>query len=78
MPTEVGMIVTDFLVNNFQNILNYNFTASVEQDFDKIANGDIEWTSILKDFYGPFHLQLRMYNKMQLEKLEKEFLELIQ
>ena len=49
------MIVTDFLVNNFQNILNYNFTASVEQDFDKIANGDIEWTSILKDFYGPFH-----------------------
>ena len=55
VPTEVGMIVTDFLVNNFQNILNYNFTASVEQDFDKIANGDIEWTSILKDFYGPFH-----------------------
>ena len=55
VPTEVGMIVTDFLVNNFKNILNYNFTASVEQDFDKIANGDIEWTSILKDFYGPFH-----------------------
>ena len=55
VPTEVGMIVTDFLVNNFQNILNYNFTASVEQDFDKIANGDIELTSILKDFYGPFH-----------------------
>ena len=55
VPTEVGMIVTDFLVNNFKNILNYNFTASVEQDFDRIANGDIEWTSILKDFYGPFH-----------------------
>ena len=55
VPTEVGVIVTEFLVNNFKNILNYNFTASVEQDFDKIANGDIEWTNILKDFYNPFH-----------------------
>jgi DNA topoisomerase-1 len=55
VPTEVGIIVTEFLVNNFKNILNYNFTASVEQDFDKIANGDIEWTNILKDFYKPFH-----------------------
>ena len=55
VPTEVGIIVTGFLVNNFKDILNYNFTASVEQDFDKIANGDIEWTTILKNFYGPFH-----------------------
>ena len=55
VPTEVGIIVTEFLVNNFKNILNYNFTASVEQDFDKIASGDIEWTNILKDFYEPFH-----------------------
>ena len=55
VPTEVGIIVTGFLVNNFKDILNYNFTASVEQDFDKIANGDIKWTTILKNFYGPFH-----------------------
>ncbi|MBL6649212.1 MAG: type I DNA topoisomerase [Flavobacteriaceae bacterium] len=55
VPTEVGIIVTDFLVNNFENILNYNFTARVEQDFDKIANGEIEWTNILKEFYQPFH-----------------------
>jgi DNA topoisomerase-1 len=55
VPTEVGIIVTDFLVNNFKNILDYNFTASVEQDFDKIANGDKNWTNILKDFYGTFH-----------------------
>ena len=55
VPTEVGIIVTEFLVNNFKNILNYNFTASVEEDFDKIASGDIEWTNILKDFYKPFH-----------------------
>ena len=58
VPTEVGIIVTNFLVNNFNNILDYNFTASVEKDFDKIANGDKEWTSILKDFYGNFHLNV--------------------
>lgn len=55
VPTEVGIIVTEFLVNNFKNILNYNFTASVEQDFDKIANGDVQWTNILNKFYRPFH-----------------------
>ena len=55
VPTEVGIIVTEFLVNNFKNILNYNFTASVEQDFDRIANGDVQWTNILNEFYRPFH-----------------------
>jgi DNA topoisomerase-1 len=55
VPSEVGIIVTDFLVNNFKNILDYNFTASVEQDFDKIANGDKNWTNILKEFYETFH-----------------------
>ena len=55
VPTEVGIIVTSFLVNNFKNILDYNFTASVEQDFDKIANGEKEWTNLLKEFYGTFH-----------------------
>ena len=58
VPTEVGIIVTNFLVNNFNNILDYNFTANVEKDFDKIANGDKEWTSILKDFYQNFHLNV--------------------
>ena len=55
VPTEVGIVVTDFLVNNFQNILNYNFTASVEEDFDKIANGEKQWTNMLKEFYSSFH-----------------------
>ncbi len=55
VPTEVGTIVTDFLVNNFSNILDYNFTASVEKDFDSIANGNQDWTNILNDFYGAFH-----------------------
>tara|TARA_B100001057_G_scaffold458098_1_gene507015 strand:- start:44 stop:2515 length:2472 start_codon:yes stop_codon:yes gene_type:complete len=55
VPSEVGIIVTDFLVNNFPNILDYNFTANVEKDFDRIASGNQEWTNILNDFYGAFH-----------------------
>ena len=52
VPTEVGIIVTDFLVNNFKNILDFNFTASVEKDFDSIASGNKDWTGILQQFYS--------------------------
>jgi DNA topoisomerase-1 len=55
VPTDVGMVVNDFLVNHFENILDYNFTAKVEQDFDNIAEGKQEWTSMMKDFYKDFH-----------------------
>src|SRR5690554_8189776 len=49
------MVVTDFLVEHFGDILNYNFTAEVEQQFDEIANGMKEWTEMIKNFYDPFH-----------------------
>lgn len=55
VPTDIGMIVTDFLVNHFQNILDYNFTAKVEEDFDDIAEGKVNWTKMMKDFYKDFH-----------------------
>jgi len=55
VPTSIGMIVNDFLVDNFMEILDYNFTAKVEEDFDAIAEGKEEWTSMMKDFYGKFH-----------------------
>jgi len=55
VPTDIGTIVTDFLVKNFGNILDYNFTAKVEQDFDEIAEGNIEWTVMMKEFYDKFH-----------------------
>ena len=55
IPTDIGKIVNDFLVNNFKNILDYNFTAEVEQSFDRIADGDQEWKEMLKDFYSKFH-----------------------
>ena len=55
IPTDIGMIVNDFLVENFKNILDFNFTAQVEQSFDDIANGVKDWTEMLKGFYGKFH-----------------------
>ena len=55
LPQDIGMIVTDYLTSNFENILNYNFTADVEKDFDKIAKGELQWNSLIADFYGPFH-----------------------
>ncbi|MGH2664883.1 type I DNA topoisomerase [Flavobacterium sp.] len=55
VPTDIGTIVTDFLVKNFDTILDYNFTAKVEQDFDEIAEGNIEWAKMMQDFYNHFH-----------------------
>ena len=55
VPTDIGMIVNDFLVDHFENIMDYNFTAKVEQDFDDIAEGKEEWTKMMKDFYAKFH-----------------------
>ena len=54
-PTDIGMVVTDFLVENFGRILDYNFTAKVEEQFDEIAKGMQEWTVMIKEFYNPFH-----------------------
>ncbi|MCM4150813.1 type I DNA topoisomerase [Arenibacter sp. N53] len=55
VPTDIGMIVTDFLVSHFETILDYHFTAKVEEDFDEIASGDEDWQKVMKDFYADFH-----------------------
>ena len=55
VPTDIGMIVTDFLINHFDTILDYNFTAKVEDQFDNIAEGKQIWTQMMKDFYKDFH-----------------------
>ncbi|CCZ38450.1 dNA topoisomerase [Bacteroides fragilis CAG:558] len=55
LPTDIGTVVNDFLTEYFPNILDYNFTANVEKQFDEIAEGDKKWTSIMKDFYKEFH-----------------------
>ncbi len=54
-PTDIGTLVNRFLMKHFDNIIDYNFTASVEKEFDEIAAGRHEWKKIIKTFYGPFH-----------------------
>ncbi|MDB4581961.1 type I DNA topoisomerase [Draconibacterium sp.] len=54
-PTDIGIVVNDFLINNFDQIMDYNFTASVEAEFDAIAEGKKVWNKMLDQFYQPFH-----------------------
>ncbi|MCB0821732.1 MAG: type I DNA topoisomerase [Bacteroidales bacterium] len=54
-PTDIGTVVNNFLVEYFDNILDFNFTANVEKEFDEIANGNKVWNEMIKEFYGPFH-----------------------
>jgi len=66
-PTEIGALVTIFLLQNFENILDYNFTANVEKEFDDIAQGQKVWNQMIKEFYGPFAAQV----KQTMENSEK-------
>ena len=54
LPTDIGIVVNDFLMESFPNIMDYNFTASVEEDFDRIAEGQEQWKAVMKDFYAGF------------------------
>jgi DNA topoisomerase-1 len=54
-PDNIGMLVNDFLVEHFAEVLDFNFTASVEKEFDEIADGKANWTDMIKRFYKPFH-----------------------
>jgi DNA topoisomerase-1 len=54
-PTNIAMVVNDFLVEHFPDITDYSFTATIEQEFDEIANGKIGWQKMIKEFYTPFH-----------------------
>ena len=73
LPQEIGMITTDYLVKNFPDILDYDFTASVEEDFDRIADGEKKWNNVISDFYYPFHQKVeesladKNYNRISRE-----------
>ena len=54
-PTDLGLVVTDFLNQHFTNVMDYSFTAEIEKDFDEIADGKMKWNKMVGDFYGPFH-----------------------
>lgn len=66
-PTEMGIIVNDLLVENFPEIVDINFTAKMEEDLDEIAEGDIEWVPVIKEFYVPFEKNLAK----KMEELKK-------
>ncbi len=62
-PSDIGMIVNDFLIDHFDDIMDYNFTASVEKDFDEIAEGKLNWTKMIDKFYRPFHHKVDITTK---------------
>lgn len=62
-PTDIGAVVTDFLIENFKNVLDYNFTADVELQFDEVAEGKKVWTKMIDEFYKPFHQNVETTTK---------------
>lgn len=54
-PTDLGLVVTDFLDQHFKNVMDYSFTANIEEEFDKIAEGNLQWNKMVGQFYKPFH-----------------------
>lgn len=54
-PTDLGLVVTDFLNQHFDKVMDYSFTANIEEEFDKIAEGDLQWNKMVGEFYKPFH-----------------------
>lgn len=67
VPTDVGMVVNDFLTKNFPDILDYNFTARIEEKFDEIAEGKLGWNAEINDFYSSFHPDIEKINSLRLE-----------
>lgn len=67
IPTDVGMVVNDFLTEYFPDILDYNFTARVEEKFDEIAEGKLGWDNEIRDFYGNFHPSIEKVSSMRME-----------
>ncbi len=67
-PTDIGMVVNDFLIGNFKQIMDYNFTANIEKELDGIAEGNLVWYEVIDRFYQPFHKKIA---EIVLKKSEK-------
>ena len=68
IPTDVGMVVNDFLVKYFPSIMDYNFTARVENEFDEVAKGNVVWNKEIADFYDGFHPSISQVSSLRLER----------
>ena len=73
-PSDIGMIVNDFLMEHFNDIMDYNFTASVEKEFDEIAEGNLEWTNMIDKFYRPFHEKVEITLQTSGRKVGERYL----
>ncbi|NIJ53974.1 type I DNA topoisomerase [Dyadobacter arcticus] len=67
-PTSTGMVVNDFLVSHFNDIIDYSFTANVEKDFDNIADGQLAWRQMIKDFYTPFQKKVAEAKEQAIDR----------
>ncbi|MBR5042087.1 MAG: type I DNA topoisomerase [Bacteroidales bacterium] len=73
LPTDVGVLVTDYLAGNFPDIMDYDFTAKVEKDFDIIATGGKQWNEVISEFYTPFHNKVdSAISNKQYSHIERE------
>ena len=73
LPTDVGMLVTDYLTENFSDIMDYDFTAKVEKDLDEIADGEKLWNDVISEFYSPFHHKVdEVISNRQYGHIERE------
>ena len=73
LPTDVGVLVTDYLTGSFSEIMDYDFTANVEKDFDQIAGGKKQWNKVISDFYTPFHHKVNeAISNRQYSHIERE------
>lgn len=69
-PTELGIVVNNFLKNNFKDVINYEFTADIEEQFDEIAESKIKWQEVIKKFYDPFSSYITQAENTQRQKIE--------
>ena len=73
LPQDIGIMVTDYLVEHFSNVLDYGFTAGVEENFDQIADGKMPWNKVISDFYSPFHNDVQnSLSETSYSRLERE------
>ncbi len=75
-PTNIAMVVNDFLIDHFPEITNYSFTAEIEQEFDEIANGKLKWEKMIDQFYKPFHKTVTKTEKVERSSVQNKNKEL--